>query len=187
MNQEELYADYLRRCRDIDSDIYAHLPLLYWHAASKHGSNILELGVRWGNSTSALLLAAHDSGGMLYSVDVNKPDVPFEGDERWRFLQCDDMHMAAVIFAEGGAPYDVLFIDTSHELEHTLHELRTYGEMVKAGGVILCHDTEWQGCEVATALDIYAHDMGRLRQTRKPAKDWWVNIPGCNGMGVLNL
>lgn len=76
------------------SDVQGHLPFLYEHAALPRGITsrggdskgesipwgkrkvILELGVRGGISTSALLAGVEKSGGHLWSVDVEEPQVP---------------------------------------------------------------------------------------------------------------
>lgn len=46
------------------------------------------------------------------------------------------------VAAQVPAHCDVLFIDSSHDYEHTRAELALYGPRVVAGGVIVLHDTE---------------------------------------------
>lgn len=177
-----LREEYHARCVDTTSDIYEHLPLFYSTALKYQQPRILELGVRWGNSSCAFLLGAHDAGGHLYSIDINPvPDmVPFKNDERWSFLRADDLSLDAEIWARDNIEfflngYDILFIDTSHYLAHTLAELNIYVPLVKKGGVVFMHDTEWEDREVAQALDVYTHIN----------KKTWQNHKNCNGLGVM--
>jgi cephalosporin hydroxylase len=84
------------------------------------------------------------------------------------------------------AEVDVLFIDTSHTYEQTLAELHTYVSRVRAGGVVMCHDTEVEGpagvgastpFPVARALDTFCEETGLT----------WVNQPGSHGLGVIQV
>jgi hypothetical protein len=77
-----------------------------------------------------------------------------------------------------------LFIDTSHTVEQTLGELRTYVPRIRPGGVALFHDTEWRepsemldepGGWVKEALDIYCAEAGLE----------WENRSGSYGMGII--
>ena len=82
---------------------------------------------------------------------------------------------------------DILFIDTSHEYEHTLAELYAYMPRVSNGGVALFHDTnlmgwpgyEWKGTvpPVQEALDVYCAATGKH----------WENLPGNYGLGVIRI
>ena len=88
---------------------------------------------------------------------------------------------------------DVFFLDTSHEYEHTLAELRAYMPRVAPGGIALFHDTNllgWPGYDwdsttppVQAALDDWCAGDGplmgeparRVRTRGDPA----VRCPGC--------
>lgn len=176
------------------SDIWEHLPFLHDTALSYERPKIIELGVRTGNSTSALLAAAEEGGGHLWSVDIIVPPVPVAwlDDEAWTFLHGSDVHPEIVRrIKEDTAPgVDVLFIDSSHEYEHTLEELRTYVPMVRPGGVVLMHDTEAteqppfanEGARkiaenVTRAIEAYCAEMGLT----------WESRHGCGGLGVINI
>jgi hypothetical protein len=131
-------ASFTERVR-IFSDIQRHLPRIRrW----SHG-NVLELGVRGGNSTAALLAGVEDAGGTVWSVDVDPRcgDV-FAGHPQWHFVHADSRDVAAL--REAGLPerIDVLFIDTLHEYEQTRSELALWGPAVRPGGRILLHDVE---------------------------------------------
>jgi hypothetical protein len=65
-------AEYEQRCREW-SDIVDHLPRLYDEVTRYREPQIIELGVRSGNSTAAFLAAVEKVGGHLWSVDPMVP------------------------------------------------------------------------------------------------------------------
>ena len=140
------------------SDMQHYMPILHETASRYPQVQVNELGVREGNSTSAFLAAAEAVGGYVRSVDIDRVRVPpyWAQTGRWELQVADDMSDDVVVF-----PCDVLFIDTSHEYEHTLAELRKFGPSVRPGGVILAHDTlNWPGDGTARALDAYCAETG---------------------------
>lgn len=134
------YDDVLRKASE-SSDIGAHLVRLYNFTVKIPVKEkvIVELGVRYGYSTTALLAAVNDSGGHLYSVDINAcPGVQdlYEKESNWTFILGDDME----VVKGWSKPIDHLFIDTSHIFDHALNELREWGKWVKREGIITLHD-----------------------------------------------
>jgi cephalosporin hydroxylase len=181
---------YLDRCSRW-SDIQEYLPFLYETARSYDRVRVLELGSRKGNSTLAFLAAAEEAGGHVWSCDianvVRDPEgmQPWSGHERWTFTCGDDMDPSVQSLLPAQA--DVFFLDTSHEYEHTLAELRAYMPRVAPGGVALFHDTNiigWPG---------YAWDS-KTPPVRAALDDWcaetglaWENLPGEYGLGVIRV
>ena len=182
-------ADEYRRRVAQDHDIKAQMPVLY--AWANQAATIIELGVRGGNSTCALL-AGLERGvisvpsapegtltfrGQLWSVDIEYPQVPdWWNFPFWHFLRANDTDPEAVAFCPDGA--DVLFIDTSHYYPHTLQELRLYVPKVRPGGVVLLHDTdraEWP--DVGKSLDEYCGETGLTWYSH----DFW------HGLGVIEI
>lgn len=163
-----------------NSDIALHLPYLYEVAA---GCNVIELGVRSGNSTAAFLAAQEAAGGHLWSVDVEAPQVPpsWHDSALWDFLLASDLEVADELPDD----VDVVFIDTTHAYEQTVAELRLYAPKLKPGGLFLLHDTELEHPDaepsgmpfpVRRAVDEFAADAG-----------WKCEYhPGCNGLGVIH-
>lgn len=140
------------------SDMQHYMPILLETALRYPKVQVTELGVREGNSTSAFLAAAEFMDGHVRSVDVEPVKVPgyWTRTGRWELQVADDMSDDVTPF-----PCDVLFIDTSHEYDHTLAELRKFGPSVRPGGVILAHDTlNWPGGGVTEALDAYCAETG---------------------------
>ena len=179
------FADRLSRW----SDIQEYLPFLHETAKSYDRVRVLELGSRKGNSTLAFLAAAEETGGHAWSGDITDVTRDPEGmqpwfpHERWTFTCGDDMD--PTVQAKLPAQVDVFFLDTSHEYEHTLAELRAYMPRVAPGGVALFHDTNiigWPGYRwdskvppVRAALDDWCAETGLS----------WVNLPGEYGMGCI--
>lgn len=186
MSRWEDYQERLKRW----SDIQDHLPFLYGTAASYPAPVIFELGVRTGFSTSAFLAVAEDKDrGALWSADIANPAVPhsWKVDPRWHFCLGDDLSLEVQKWFP--AKCDVLFIDTAHGYVDTLAELHSYVPRVRPGGVVLCHDTQWNresvslpepGGPVTEALDLFCWQTGRQ----------WVNRhsgPGWFGLGVVRI
>jgi len=188
-----LYAQYQARAGGGYSDIRGHLDFIYGEAlrlcARGRGRpvDLAELGVRSGNSTCALLAAIEVAGsGDLWSVDIAEPQVPdtWHGLEYWHFRLADDLSAAARLHIR--PRLDLLFIDTSHSQDHTMAELAAYGPRVRPGGLILCHDTQWD--EGDTELDAPVGPVARALD------DWctlrhlkWENRPGSFGLGVIRV
>lgn len=181
---ESLAAEFEERC-EADSDIVDHLPYLYGTVRRYPNARVLELGVRRGNSTSALLAGADLVDGHVWSADIAWPEVPewWVLTGRWSFYHGDDLdpRISGVLPDE----VDVLFLDTGHTYADTVAELRAYVPRVVPGGTVLCHDTEWtyeHGAPedgppfpVAAALDTYCEETGMT----------WTNRSGCFGLGVM--
>src|SRR5271167_4678552 len=124
------------------SDIAHYLPFL---ASMAHG-NILEIGVRQGESTGAFLSGIKANGGHLYSVDIDDCSA-VSNDPNWSFLLVDSKNHNAVL-AFIPKELDVLFIDGDHSREGYLNDLLTYSPLVKPGGLIISHDIDVQGMTV---------------------------------------
>lgn len=156
------------------SDIQAHLPMLY---AVGRGF-VLELGVRDGVSTAALLAGIETHGGHLWSVDINENCLEvFKGHPFWTFVNADSADYET-IHTRGKTPekFDAVFIDTNHTLTQTLNELKTWGPHVKMGGKILLHDAVTFP-EVREAMDIFTGMNGMQMEI----------IQGSNGLGIITV
>ena len=174
------YNDLLEKVSEW-SDIQAHLIRLYDFTVQIPVKEkvVVELGVRWGTSTVALIAAVNDSGGPLYSIDIGAyPETQklFKGESNWTFLQGDDME----VVKDWNRPIDHLFIDTSHTFDHTLGELREWGKWVKQGGIITLHDIYGLGGEKSEVWDAIEHHM-----KENPGKYDFKTFEKSYGLGVL--
>lgn len=158
---------------DSNSDIKAHLPRLYEEAKGV----VLELGVRGGVSTSALLAGVEERGGMLYSVDINcNCWGSVQPHPQWKFVCADSLDEEKLDAVGLPEQLDLLFIDTTHTYARTVAELELWGERVRAGGLILLHDTDNPGTPgVREAILEYCLKNDLL---------FWL-YPGSHGLGVI--
>ncbi|MFO7962493.1 MAG: class I SAM-dependent methyltransferase [Desulfobacterales bacterium] len=131
------------------SDITDHLAVLFCEVLKSDPSLVVELGTRKGDSTRALLQAASIAGAKMISVDMMDCSQFVDDDSMkntWRFVQADDVAFAGefvVWCRSNGFPetVDVLFVDTSHEYEHTLAEIRAWFPLLSERGKVIFHDT----------------------------------------------
>ena len=128
------------------SDISDHLNTLFALAVDARPRLIVELGTRGGESTRALLSAASLTGATMLSVDMDdcsRAEIHFPG--QWHFVKADDIVFGQNDFIPWSAKHglspviDVLFIDTSHEYEHTCRELAVWPPLFSEKGMINFH------------------------------------------------
>lgn len=115
-----LEATDLQSWADAQVDMAPHYRTLTRYA--RECTLIVEFGVRGGVSTWALLDGLYD-GGHLFSVDIVDCVVPprVSGDAKWTFIVGDDMDPD--VQAQLPEMADLVFIDTSHEYDHTVREI----------------------------------------------------------------
>lgn len=175
-----LADEYQRVCTE-PSDIFEHLPTFVRLVEELDAKTVIELGTRSGVSTIAWLFALHDRGH-LFSVDVD-PAPEIGTYPHWTFLQGDDCSPEITEKLPGAA--DIVFIDTSHEFEHTLRELNIYKWLLRPGGMLVLHDTELPHPE---------NVFGRPFPVKRAIQEFceaegleWVNDPKCWGLGQIRL
>jgi len=174
------YDDVLKRSR-IGTDITAHVVRLYDFTVQipDREKVVVELGVRNGNSTVALLAAVNDSGGHLYSVDIRHcrgVEEAYREESNFTFILGDDMK----VVKGWNKPINHLFIDTSHTFDHTLRELREWGKWVKLGGIITLHDIYGLGGEKSEVWDAIEQHM-----KDNPGKYDYKAFEKSYGLGLL--
>ena len=172
MTPLELYDKYQREY----SDIGLHLPWLREHARGK----VLEIGVREGVSTAALLLGVAHNGGHVYSVDVEPCGEIFTDPDTlamWTFLRADSRtESEQVLRALGKGVIDLLFIDGDHTYAGCISDLTTYGPYAN---VIVVHDTSSEFLGVWEAVIAY------FRAPNQPKFSRAEFFNSSSGMGVL--
>jgi cephalosporin hydroxylase len=177
------------------TDISEHLLTIYSEAVECRPKLIVELGVRSGESTKALLLAAERYGSRVLSIDVEDCS-KISSSNCWMFIQSDDILFGSIFSkwapSRGLVPaIDVLFIDTSHSYEHTLAEIHTWFPYLTPGAKVMFHDTgnsALYGFGVTRAIGEYLQIQFN-EQEYLPALsiDGWLirHNPACNGLTVL--
>lgn len=130
------------------SDISDHLGSIFFFTLEAKPKLIVELGTRGGESTRSLLAAAFLSEAVLLSIDIVDCEcinLPFSNN--WNFVKVDDIEFGNLHFADWcrhrhiDPKIDVIFIDTSHEYEHTKKEIETWFRYLSEEGVMIFHDT----------------------------------------------
>lgn len=118
----------------------SHLITCFALAVSIKAQNILELGVRGGNTTLAFLSAAKQTGGNVESVDINPTNFrcPRELESMWKFSQSDSIKFLENI--PHGHVYGMVYIDDWHSYEHVARELELLTPHVNKSSIILLHD-----------------------------------------------
>jgi len=142
----EIYNRYLTEI----SDIKDNLSTLRAAACG----NVLEIGVRTGISTSALLCGVEEHGGHVYSVDLDDCGHLYAGHQQWTCIQADSMKDRERILRIVPKVFDLAFVDGDHSYDGCLSDLMNYGSRAK---IVMAHDTEcpntWPG--VRLAVDKY--------------------------------
>lgn len=179
----DLAAKYEEQCAT-PSDIYLHLPRFARLVVEGDAKKVIELGTRTGVSTIAWLYALEQTGGHLWSVDIDRKP-PIGDYPHWTFIQGDDE--ADEVLAQLPTEVDILFLDTSHHFQHTLRELRLYRSQVRSGGLIVCHDTELPVPEGAPAGDPVFPVKRAIEQFVAETGFRWLNIPECWGLAIIEV
>lgn len=173
-----------------DSD--QHVLTLYSIAIGSKAKNILELGVRRGDSTRPLLAAAVRNGGKLTSVDIEETTfVPGESYKAsWNFVKMD-----ALTFLQKEnptEPYDLIFLDDWHAYEHVKKELAEIDRLVSPKTVILVHDLMYGNTcphyhsDLTLTFGQWANG-GPYRAVAELSSQFWEfsTLPYNNGLTIL--
>lgn len=178
------------------SDISSHLPALFCHCIFQNPSIIVEAGVRWGNgSTVALNLANQISGSQLIGIDIQNCSHIYSKLLNACFLLINDLdfveHFSKMNFSQ--KTINFVFIDTSHQYEHTIREIPVFESILSEKGAIGFHDTNPVPGDSRGALDGFkAHFNLSFDETKyfrttfeKDSYHWSiVHYPYNNGMAI---
>jgi predicted O-methyltransferase YrrM len=143
-------------------EISDHLGPLFFFSVDASPRLMVELGTRGGDSTRSLLSAAKVASSTLLSVDINDCEaIKLSDRSNWHFIKADDVEFGRTGFKEWCIEHsldpeiDLLFIDTSHEYEHTKQEIETWAKHLAPTGTMIFHDTNM-------GTGIYARTDGSL-------------------------
>lgn len=152
------------------SDIIEHLPTLYDYAKG----TIVELGTRYGASTSAFV-AACEKGKCKKVISYDIDPLCNSLYQIPGYKKYWDFRNKSSISPDPLAPnkIDVLFIDTIHTYEHVTKELSLWVPKLNNSAVIIFHDTE--NTEVKKAIE--EHPL-----LKNSSKEYRTNN---NGLGIV--
>lgn len=107
-------------------------------ATAKPDDVLVDLGVRWGASSLAMLEATSDQQCRVFGIDpAGKPNELFP--ERYTFLMVDSI----TGFHSVPSTLFLVFFDTVHIAEQVIAELWHYWVKIRIGGWAIFHDTGW--------------------------------------------
>lgn len=163
----------------LEGDIHKDLWILHEYAGRVN--HVLELGVRDGVSTSALLAAQPER---LVSVDlapcINQKSLELAcGRTQWEFIQGDSRKFR---YPSGFFP-ELTFIDTYHTYDQLLSELQIHGPHTKF--YIALHDTLSYGLKGEDGSEPGL--MGAVREFTRTSPEWREELVSLaqNGFTVL--
>lgn len=207
-----IYSD-LPELREIEqhaetpTDISDHLVTMFEEALTSHPRLIVELGVRGGESTFVFERVSRLCRSSIISVDIDDC-LQASNYDKWLFVHQDDILFAAAFpdfcLARGIEPIiDVLFIDTSHEYQHTVEEIRCWFPFLAEHGKVFFHDTNlrpvgrfrngrlFRGMDnhrnVIRAIEEYLGcSLEETRDFVRVCGDWLVKHTACcNGLTIM--
>ena len=104
---------------------------------------VVELGVRSGNSTLALLAGVSEIDGTVLSIDRDPCEHAKAAvaknrlGDYWIFIRGEALGNLAVLTTA----IDLLFVDLDHTFDETAEILELYAPLVRPGGWMAFHDT----------------------------------------------
>jgi len=176
-----------------DSDQHT-LPIFSLVLASK-AKTIIELGSRGGNTLLPFVLGASKTNGMVYSVDIDdcsdqlKKVIPEKYYNYYKFV-----HQDAIQFLKDwdrSKKVDLVFVDDWHSYDQVKQELHLLSDMVTEKGIILLHDTMYQGAEPyyhisTTSSGEWANGAPARAVLELPSIFWeYVTLPWNNGLTIV--
>ena len=161
------------------TDTGPHLPFLYLCVLGLQARVVVEIGVREGCTTRALLEGVALTGGRLYSCDVadcrGARHVPEHLHRHWEFTQQASHHF----LAEWARPIELALIDGDHCEEAVRGDWRGIAPWVRPGGLVCFHDS------LGPCHELGATVQGVVEQDVRPHPDWeMVNLPWSYGLAV---
>ena len=173
---DDLYKDVIKH--PMNMSVFGEKDIITNLLIAMNTQQMIELGVQTGQSTIIFLKALQSTGGKLWSCDVD----PLHGriatidpQPNWTFTKGNDLDTVV----DAPEDCDVIFIDTFHQYEHTIKEIKAYKKHLKPGGIFLLHDTwnpEFYGVTMA---------IGYFLQYYKGSH--FYNFEQNYGLGVFSL
>lgn len=139
-----------------ETNLKDHLQFLTLRAEG----NVVELGVRAGIATSALLYGVERNGGHLWSIDRNeKCSETFRDHPDWTFLHLNSIDIKQALAAGAPSEIDFLFLNTQQSFEQVSSELRIWWPLMKPAGLAIVHRLDEQSAQAATEEFSKSHGL----------------------------
>jgi len=142
-----------------------------------NAQNVLEIGVRQGQSSRAILSALNEKkSGILTSIDIKDRRSRLTNDfaDNWNFIVGDSTKQET-LDKVNGIEYDMLLIDGDHSYDGVKKDYEMYAPLVKKGGFLLLHDVCNKNCGVPQFWN-------ELSSNKK------ITLPfGVAGMGLIQV
>ena len=173
-------------------DTDGHLMTLLGLVLALNAKNVLELGVRDGNSTQPLLMGVGITGGTLTSVDVEKPEAlvhKLKDNEHWKFQHCDSLGYLRTL--PDDTVFDLVLVDDWHDGLHALQELELLDRHVTNKSMILLHDTMcWHTEPEYHLYETAGGEFGnggpyRVLKELNPNRWEWSTVPVSHGLTII--
>lgn len=125
---------------------------------------VLETGTSLGNSTRIWAAALQQTGGSIWTMEVDAPATIFEETNIY------PLHGDSLLLPWERS-IDILFLDSDHRYAHVVKELTRFAPFVRPGGKIMLHDYLHEGTQPGSGRDIrrateeWAHAHGIYIET----------------------
>ena len=190
---EENIKFLIEKTKNGSGDSDRHLMSLFGIALGSKAKTIIELGVRNGDTTLPLSLAAKHNNGHVYSVDINDTNYRLPNDLQGNqtFIKSD-----AIEFLEkwdSNIDIDLIYIDDWHSYEHVKKELEILDSKISPSTIILLHDLMYgETCPfyhvdlTNSAGSQWSHG-GPYRAVAELNQQFWEfsTLPWNNGLTIL--
>lgn len=176
-----------------ESDSDGHLMALLGLSLSIKAKRILELGVRYGDTTLPLLYSAYLNRGQLCSVDIKDSAFvpPPELKDHWTFIKSEAIECLRLMVKEN-AKFDLVLVDDWHSGEHVAEELYLLDKMTTPSSLILLHDLMYghsqpQYHNDPNEVNPEFANGGPCAAVFSLSKDTWefATIPAFHGLTIL--
>ena len=209
------YKELLCYSNQKDTDISSHLPALFAHTILQNPKIIVEAGVRGGESTKPLYKATQFCKSNLIGVDIDPmwAKATYNAMDNAFCLEMSDVDFADYYLNSSfkDKKIDLVFIDTSHEYQHTLQEITVFVPLLNEHGALMFHDSNvtplersgyvrlngsWdsapgnprgvpQAIKEYFALDFNEYAYSNITFTRNGITWHMTHYPFCNGLTIM--
>lgn len=169
-----------------------HLMTLFSLVLQIKAKNILELGVRHGDTSLPLTMGAYIVGGKVDAVDIELTEwtCPDLLKSHYEFHKSDAIEYLQKV----NKKYDIVYVDDWHSYEHVSKEIELIDKFTDKSSLILLHDLmgNYQAPNYyypsgTKETDPEWADGGPYRAVKElnPDKWEWATIPVNNGLTIL--